>query len=38
MNLADEGKLFIDELFEKTGCGGMVTLEHVEIIQYTSGT
>jgi PII-like signaling protein len=27
----------IDELFEKTGCGGMVTLEQVEIIKYTPG-
>ena len=27
----------IDELFEKVGCGGLVTIEKVEIIKYTSG-
>jgi len=27
----------VDELFEKTGCGGMVTIEKAEIIKYTPG-
>ena len=27
----------IDDLFENTGCGGMVTIEKVEIIKYTPG-
>ena len=27
----------IDQLFEKVGCGGMVTLEKAEIIKYTHG-
>lgn len=27
----------VDEIFENVGCGGMVTLEQVEIIKYTSG-
>jgi PII-like signaling protein len=27
----------VDELFEKVGCGGMVTIEKVEIIRYTPG-
>jgi len=27
----------IDELFETTGCGGMITIENVEIIKYTHG-
>jgi PII-like signaling protein len=27
----------IDQLFEKTGCGGMVTLEKAEVIKYTHG-
>ncbi len=28
---------YIDELFEKTGCGGIVTIEKAEIIKYTHG-
>ncbi len=28
----------IDEIFEKTGCGGIVTIERAEIIKYTHGT
>jgi PII-like signaling protein len=28
---------FIDDLFEKTGTGGMVTLEKAEIVKYTHG-
>ncbi len=28
---------YIDELFEKTGCGGLVTIEKAEIIKYTHG-
>ncbi len=27
----------IDELFEQTGCGGMVTIEKAEIIRYSAG-
>ncbi len=27
----------VDELFEKTGCGGMVTIEKAEIVKYTPG-
>jgi len=27
----------IDELFEKVGCGGLITLEKVDIIKYTPG-
>jgi uncharacterized protein len=27
----------INELFESTGCGGLITLETVEIIKYTHG-
>ncbi|HUL43207.1 MAG TPA: DUF190 domain-containing protein [Bacteroidota bacterium] len=27
----------IDDLFEAVGCGGMVTLEKVDVIKYTSG-
>ena len=27
----------VDDLFEKVGCGGMITLEKVDIIKYTSG-
>ncbi len=27
----------VDELFEKVGCGGMVTIEKAEIIKYTHG-
>ncbi|MBI3365599.1 MAG: DUF190 domain-containing protein [Ignavibacteriae bacterium] len=29
--------LTVDELFEKVGCGGMITVEKVEIIKYTPG-
>jgi hypothetical protein len=28
---------FVDELFEKSGGGGLVTMEKVEIIKYTQG-
>ena len=28
---------FIDDLFEKTGCGGMVTIEKAEVIRYSAG-
>jgi PII-like signaling protein len=28
---------FIDEVFEQTGCGGMVTIEKVEVIRYKAG-
>ena len=28
---------FIDDLFEKTGCGGMVTVEKAEVIRYSAG-
>jgi PII-like signaling protein len=27
----------VDELFEKVGCGGMITIEKAEIIKYTPG-
>jgi PII-like signaling protein len=27
----------VDELFEKVGCGGMITMERAEIIKYTQG-
>ena len=27
----------VDELFDKVGCGGMVTIEKAEIIKYTPG-
>ena len=27
----------VDELFEKVGCGGMVTVEKADIIKYTHG-
>lgn len=27
----------VDELFSRTGCGGMVTMEKAEIIKYTTG-
>ena len=27
----------IDELFEKVKCGGMVTIEKVEVVKYTAG-
>jgi len=27
----------VDELFEKVGCGGMVTIEKAEVIKYTHG-
>ena len=27
----------VDELFEKVGCGGMITMERIEIIKYTQG-
>lgn len=27
----------VDELFEKTGSGGMITQEHVDVIKYTQG-
>jgi hypothetical protein len=28
---------FIDDLFEKTGCGGMVTIEKADVIRYSAG-
>ena len=28
---------FIDDLFERTGCGGMVTIEKAEVIRYSAG-
>jgi uncharacterized protein len=28
----------VDELFTKTGSGGMMTKEHVDVIKYTQGT
>ena len=28
---------FVDEVFEQTGCGGMVTIEKVEVIRYKAG-
>jgi uncharacterized protein len=28
---------FVDELFEQTGCGGMVTIEKAEVIRYKAG-
>ena len=28
---------FIDDLFERSGCGGMVTLEKAEVIRYSAG-
>jgi hypothetical protein len=28
----------VDEMFEKVGCGGMVTIEKAEIVKYTQGT
>ena len=27
----------VDELFDKVGCGGMITIEKAEIIKYTHG-
>ena len=27
----------IDDLFERTGCGGMVTIEKADVIKYTHG-
>jgi PII-like signaling protein len=38
----DENKIrsflpVVEELFEKVGCGGMVTVEKAEIIRYTAG-
>jgi PII-like signaling protein len=27
----------VDDLFEKVGCGSMVTIEKAEIIRYTAG-
>ena len=27
----------IDQLFEKVGCGGMITIEKAEVIKYTHG-
>ena len=27
----------VDELFQKAGCGGMITLEKAEVIHYSSG-
>jgi len=38
----DENKIrsflpVIEELFEKVGCGGMVTIEKAEIVRYTPG-
>lgn len=30
-------RVIINELFESTGCGGLITLESVEIIKYTHG-
>ena len=33
-----EGLPIIDDLFAKTGCGGMVTMEKAEVIKYTTGT
>jgi hypothetical protein len=27
----------VDELFEKVGCGGMVTVEHASVVKYTQG-
>lgn len=28
----------VDELFEKVGCGGMVTIEKADVIKYTQGS
>jgi uncharacterized protein len=28
---------FVDEVFEQAGCGGMVTIEKVEVIRYKAG-
>jgi PII-like signaling protein len=28
---------FVDKLFEEIGCGGMLTLEKVDVIKYTHG-
>lgn len=27
----------VDELFESTGCGGLITRERVDVVRYTSG-
>jgi PII-like signaling protein len=29
---------FVEQLFEESGSGGMMTMEKVEIVRYTSGT
>lgn len=30
-------RILMDELFRTTGCGGMITVENVEVVMYTHG-